>query len=315
MDNISKRSFLQKCAKFFSFILYAVPGTADAIGILSFVFPDIQNLLSSLIGANSIIVLAIINNVVLVGNIIFSIERQSRKKQDKSLTFINGYDNLLRNYADYLLAFEEKCDSITKIDDLYWESSHCLKTIIDNVRDIISDITGEKIRVCVKSFPEKYGHNDITKMELVTFCRSDKSLRDSIIERNDRISVNDNTDFKHIMSGTYTYFAFNGLESFEKETKTPYQNSTPGWEKRYKATIVYPISKKIGMSHGRAKYEILGFLCIDTLSTKAFSADNSETCIKFISSISSLMYIFLDKCITYREKIERKQLDEEKEVA
>lgn len=86
-----------------------------------------------------------------------------------------------------------------------------------------------------------------------------------------------------------------------------YQNSTKDWEKKYNATIVHPISKCISNQKSQEKYEILGFLCADTLKTNAFSADFGTACQVFLASIAFLLYIFLDKCILYREKIEKKQ--------
>ena len=119
------------------------------------------------------------------------------------------------------------------------------------------------------------------------------------MERNDRIQVDGNTDFKMIMANAYPYFAFNGLSNFEKETHTKYENTTLDWSKKYQATIVYPISKKIDRKGGKDIYTILGFLCIDTLSVDAFAQDIGVLCLPFVESVTHLLYTFLDKTLHY----------------
>lgn len=144
-------------------------------------------------------------------------------------------------------------------------------------------------------------------MELMTLCRSDKTLVESATELQERIPVHKNTDFKLIMVETYPYFAFNNLKNFEKETRTEYENTTDHWEKKYLATIVFPISKCISSHKEKESFEVLGFLCVDTLSTQAFSGDVGPMCIDFVESLSYLLYAFLDKCIQYREALEQTQ--------
>ena len=268
-----------------------------------------QNWLDMHLGLVSCITIITIVNIVFLANIFFVLDKMATQKADKAKEFIEGYDNLLEEYADYLSCFDCKCDKITLVDELYKIVAESLKTIVDRIKTIISNVTNTKIRVCIKFFPEKYESLDLETMELMTFCRNDKSLRKSILERKDRVKVKDNTDFKLIMMQTtaYPYFAFDGLEDYEHETRFPYENSTYKWEKKYSATIVYPISKRIGTDRGREIYQILGFLCVDTLSHKAFTAPIGHLCILFMSSLSHLLYVFLDKCISCIEKIEKIQ--------
>ena len=256
------------------------------------------------IGSIPSILIIIILNVVLLANVIFVLERRANQRSDKAKMLIAGYDELLDEFKDYLIAFEDDVSKISTVDELYAKVSECLKVIVDAVKEILRDVTGHKIRVCIKAFPEIYAHHDTTQMELMTFCRSDKTLKASVLERANRVSVQDNTDFKLIMSETYPYFAFNNLKNFKKETKMEYQNSTSNWNEKYSSTIVHPISKRISPKGGRGTYQVLGFVCVDTLSIDAFSADIGPICIDFISSLSHLLYIFLERCITYRERLE-----------
>lgn len=313
MDNITKKSSIKTLSKISNIVLFIFPLLADLLGIAALFISNLQVWINDKIGTVSGVVIIAILNVVFLFNIVFIMEKKETKKSNKSKKFLEGYGQLLKNYTDYLTGFENKCADISTVEDLYEETSKCLKTLIDEIGSILSDATGSKIRVCIKAFPEKYTHRDVTQMKLMTFCRSDKTLMESARERKDRIEVQKNTDFKLIMLNTYPYFAFNNLKNFENETKTEYENSSSKWEKKYNATIVYPISKCIGTEGGKDLFQVLGFICVDTLSTKAFSAEVGPMCIKFIASLSCILYIFLDKCISYREKIEINNTNTERE--
>lgn len=293
-------------------ILFIFPIITDLVGIISLFTTDLENWIKETIGPIPSVLIIIILNVVLFANVVFVLERRANQKSDKAKILISGYKDLLDDFKDYLIAFDDDASKITTVDELYSKVSECLKVIVDEVREILRDITGQKVRVCIKAFPEIYAHHDITKMELMTFCRSDKTLKASVLERANRVRVQENTDFKLIMSETYPYFAFNNLKNFKKETKTEYQNSTPNWNEKYNAAIVYPINKRVSPEGGRGTYQILGFVCVDTLSIDAFSADIGPLCIEFISSLSHLLYIFLERCITYREGLENSNDERER---
>lgn len=304
MDNITKKPFLEKCSQIANVILFVLPILTDLLGLISFFTPNLQTFINNTFGVIPCITIIATLNIVLIANIFFVLEKYISKKTNKTTNFFEGYKNLLETYTSYLTDFETVCEKITSVEELYSETSDCLKTLVDKIKEILNDVTGEKIRVCIKAFPEKYEHHDVNQMELMTFCRSDTDLKRSKMEQKDRIKVHENTDFKLIMLNTYPYFAFNDLKNFKNETKTDYENSSSDWEKKYNATIVYPISKCVGVKDGKNLYHILGFICVDSLSTNAFSVDIGPMCIKFIASLSFMLYIFLDKCITYRETLE-----------
>lgn len=313
MDNITRKSSISILSKVFNYIFIVMPILADFLGVTSLFIPKLQEWISGNIGTFPCVLIVVIFNVILVGNVVFILDRHSQKNVDRTKKLVEGYNKFLEKYSKSLLEFEKKCDELNTENALNDELSERMKDFVDEIRNVLGSLTNAKLRVCVKSFPEKYTHHDVTKMELITLCRSDKSTRESSEERKERILVNENTDFKLIMINAYPYFAFNDLLSFEKQTLMEYENSTVKWEKKYNATIVYPISNYLGEVKGKAQYEVLGFLCADTLSTKTFSAEVGPLCIKFMSSLSYLMYIFLDKCIECRERIERMHNEKAKE--
>ena len=169
--------------------LFVFPLLADLLGVASLFISNLQDWINDKIGTVSGVVIIAILNFVFLFNIVFIMEKKATKKSNKSKKFLEGYGRLLKNYTDYLTGFENKCAEISPVEDLYEETSKCLKTLIDEIGSILSDATGSKIRVCIKAFPEKYTHRDVTQMKLMTFCRSDKTLMESARERKDRIEV------------------------------------------------------------------------------------------------------------------------------
>lgn len=307
MDNIKKKTFLQKITKVCKYISIAIPGLVDIFGVVALFAKGLQEWINTHIGSIGCIIIIVALNVLLISNIFVFIEKTVGVKSKKTSHFIVGYKKILEHYAEHLINFEDKCKNITSVEELYSTTATFLKALVDDVSEVLSRTTGKKVRTCIKAFPETYDHHDTYKMELITFCRSDKSLVESDEERIVRVPVHKNTDFKLIMVGTYPYFAFNNLKNFQKETKTEYENSTDKWDKKYIATIVFPISKHISTYRGKDSFGVLGFLCVDTLNPQAFAGDVGPMCIDFIESLSYLLYTFLDKAVQCRDALVSKQ--------
>lgn len=308
MDNVNKKSVLQKCTYFVKHTMLIFPILVDILGIVSLFTNSLQQWIDKNIGVGSCITIITILNIVLLGAIFIVLNDKAMQKSDKANQYIEGYDKILKRYSECFSDFENNIQVQSDVENLYETATKSLKEIVDKIRNIISEITDSNIRVCIKAFPKKYSNLNLDEMEIFTFCRSDNSLKESVMEHSDKVKVCENTDFKLIMmkSTSYPYFAFNGLLNFEKETGMKYENSTDEWDRKYIATIVYPISRHTETIRGREYFNTLGFLCIDTLDENAFAASDGRMCIKFLSSISHLLYIFLDKCIIYKEDIENK---------
>lgn len=307
MDNIKKKTLLQKITTACKYISLVIPAIVDVFGVIALFADGLQKWINTHIGSNGCIIIVVVLNLLLVANIFVFVEKTAGKKANKATHFIVGYKKVLEHYTNHLMDYEDACKQITTVEELYGATSNCLKALVDDVSDVLSKTTGKKVRACIKAFPEKYEHHDTFQMELMTFCRSDKTLVESAMERTGRVPVHKNTDFKLIMVGTYPYFAFNNLKNFQKETKTEYENSTEKWEKKYIATIVFPISKHISTYRGKDSFEVLGFLCVDTLNPQAFSGDVGPMCIDFVASLSYLLYTILDKAVQCRDALEHKQ--------
>jgi len=308
MDNMSPNNTFKAFKKFLDVCVIVIPLMADFFSIASLFIPNLSSWINGILSEETCIAIIILLNVLMFIGFVYIYDRKKSEKILGIENIIHQYNEIIDSYEEYVYDYEKSCEKIDDINMLYTMTAEIMKMMIDKMKDVLHDVTGQKVRVCIKSFAEKYDAIDQTNMELITFCRSDKDLMFSGRERSIRVKLNENTDFNLIMSNntSYPYFAYNGLTTFEKHTGVKYMNSTDGWDERYNATIVHPICKCIETEkNGKQKYQILGFVCIDSLSVKAFTKDNAKICIGFNKAMAHLLFKILDKCISQREIIEK----------
>lgn len=92
----------------------------------------------------------------------------------------------------------------------------------------------------------------------------------------------------------------NDLEKQHK--KGNYKNCTEQFWDLYKATIVLPIrvSKKDLKNEDAIKYDIMGFLCIDSLDAKAFPANGvGKLIVNYLRPIVDNYYTIMDEFDNY----------------
>ncbi len=76
-------------------------------------------------------------------------------------------------------------------------------------------------------------------------------------------------------------------------------NSTSNWEDYYIGTIVVPVGNSATSQEGK-KCEILGFLCVDSLSRKAFTEKQKTINVKLLQGYADVFGIAAQK---YKEKL------------
>lgn len=94
------------------------------------------------------------------------------------------------------------------------------------------------------------------------------------------VKINENTDFMSIVAedrmGNDSVFYQQDLIAFNKQLEKigdRYCNTTPDQDKYYKETAVVPIciaNKRLFYTEDDKAYNILGFLCVDTLDKHMF---------------------------------------------
>lgn len=189
-----------------------------------------------------------------------------------------------------------------------------LSNILDNLCEIMSSYTGREISACIKLIT--YNEDDeiinSDNATLVTFCRSRKSNtnRDNYTSHT-KIFLKDNTDFLEIISNDNNkdYFYQGNLDKYAKQlTKVnqEYKNTNSDWKSYYKSTIVVPIrikSEKLYDHTQEDSYHIIGFVCVDSLKTDAFTAKQERYNVDIVKSFADIIYVLLGQYRHYLKKI------------
>lgn len=229
--------------------------------------------------------------------------------------FRNAYFDILKEYKNG--NYKKNSDGVGKLTD---DTKEFLQTTIDYLCQILQKTTGEKICACIKLVENSGVATGIDKENatVITFCRSKNS--DKLRKANDgvhkkSIRIKDNTDFYDILDeeseNTNSYFYQGNLPQYDKDLKRAgkkYRNTTEDYEKYYKGTVVVPI--RVNKSHlhyvsENSGYDIIGFLCVDSLSINAFrnTEFDKENNTNIIKSFAAEIYIILNKYNLYLQRI------------
>ena len=205
-------------------------------------------------------------------------------------------------------------DFLTSITQNY------LINLLDKLCNIYAAYTGCTVNSCIKLIGkenEDVNFNQIDKNNatVYTFVRSSNlSKKREDASDNKPVLISKNTDFSFIIDppGFYDkqYFYEQNLHLFDEELKKhqyTYMNTTESYWDFYRAAIVVPI--RISHSHlhftkltDSVDYHIVGFLCIDTMSTQAFIPEFEEQFIQIAKSFASIAYIVMNKYNFYLKK-------------
>ena len=231
--------------------------------------------------------------------------------------FRNSYFDILNNHKTRKNESKEG-----RIKLLTQETQSFLEDALDYLCDVLEANTGEKICACVKLIENTGNATNIDKDKatVITFSRSkntDKTRKSNDEKQNKSISIKDNTDFYDILdensSNTNSYFYQSDLVQYAKDLEKvgkEYRNTTKHYERYYRGTIVAPIRilrKRLHYVDENNGYNIIGFLCVDSLSTNAFrnKDDDREDYSNIVKSFAAEIYIILNKYNYYLQKINK----------
>lgn len=234
-----------------------------------------------------------------------------RTKQDYEL-FINKISNVthnllhrVRNSIYYMEeAYENK--QFEAVEDFEQYVTIEFLQLMDSLANSLSNILGTDIRACIKCL--KYtatNEEDIKKMNLVTFARSGLKNIDEIMQEHAQpIPIEENSDFSDIVDKQNNnrqrqYFYEKNLREYDRrlrEQGRKYKNSNESWESDYITTIVCPIRLKTragSLNSAMLKYDLIGFLCVDSLDENAFCGECSDFCLDLLKGMADIMYVYL----------------------
>lgn len=191
-----------------------------------------------------------------------------------------------------------------------------LPKILDNLCSVMTAYTSYEVSACIKLITYKDPEDtiDLDNATLVTFCRSTNSdhNRSSYESSSTPILLHDNTDFFEVVSKSFekTYFYQNDLMAYDSQLHQNgerYRNSNPNWSSYYRGTIVVPIRiqyEKLYHLKQDDAYHIIGFLCVDSMSTDAFTKKHEKYNVDLVYAYADVIYILLGQYRHYLRKFE-----------
>jgi hypothetical protein len=187
---------------------------------------------------------------------------------------------------------------------------------VDLIAHALTTSAIENVSVCIKYFPQDYHPRNVAKLPLEdyhvkTLCRSHNTVAERSNDEGQALArIGDNTDFRLITKEQRPYFLAEDLHEFDRISRKagfePYQNSNLDWEKYYLSTIVVPIrieNRLVGTAS--SGYDLLGFLCVDSLSISAFRESDAQTYVNFLQSFAHLLYPYFERIYYLLQGIER----------
>ena len=87
-----------------------------------------------------------------------------------------------------------------------------------------------------------------------------------------------------------------------KHYKRRYENTNVNYLNSYKSTIVVPIrieTEKLYDIKNKNKYNVIGFLCVDSLSTDAFLSKQEKFNCNIVKAFANNIYVLLGQYAHY----------------
>ena len=227
-----------------------------------------------------------------------------------------AFHNLTRNFRNIYFDIQnyDKKGKLT-IELLTDNVKNFLQKSLDDICQIYKEFTCQDVSACIK-YIDSIEEVDRETAIIKTFVRS--SFTDTKRSENDDntlspIYVKDNTDFYSILSpnssNKKSYFYQRNLVQYARDAEKKgdcYNNSTKNWENYYRSTIVVPISianKRLFFNARNECHNVIGFLCIDSLSTDAFLEKDEKYNLDIARAFAAEMYVILNKYNHYLTKL------------
>lgn len=232
--------------------------------------------------------------------------------------------NLLHRVRNSIYYMENAftCKKFDNVKDFEQYVTMEFLQLVDSLANGLKDILDTDIRACIKCL--KYtalNEEDINKMNLVTFARSGLRNIDEIMQEHlQPIVLEENSDFLDIVNNEKNsrqrqYFYEKNLKEYDKRLRKEgkkYRNSNDSWESDYITTIVCPIRLKRRTGNtddSMLEYDLIGFLCVDSLDENAFCGECSDFCFDLLKGLADILYVYLDRFIEYYDVIKGENED------
>ncbi|MBR1810201.1 MAG: hypothetical protein IJ766_00950 [Clostridia bacterium] len=297
----------------------------------------IKNIKSSI--SNNVIpwVLFFVVLIILSILIIIFIKKVRQYKNslwNRKTVVIKQYEKLLSGYLEFyfeLLKLHKNND--LSIDVLNSTVRSFTIKLLDSICEIYSIYTGAEIHACIKTigtekddFDYENDNIDTNSAIINTFVRSSDTQIERTHISSNPVLLKGNTDFLSILESKnpcnpYNYFYVRDLEKYKNDLEKRnlrYDNTTVNYLSYYRGVIVTPIMIRHSKLHftnteDEHEYHVLGFLCIDTMSTNAFIDENKTPFIQLAMSFSEIAYLTLNKYKFYYSRLIKEGKNDDKQ--
>lgn len=269
---------------------------------------SIYSALTALTGKIIWIIAIIIFLLGLCGSIALIVEKAYKPLSDKVEELSEGYIAIAETFKSESLRIKE-CFYVSDNSEAFKKEilTGC-HYLVSDLKDIINNALGKRVRVCIKMFC-----SDSDKF-LFTYCRDSFTIDQSIKkEHNQRIDVSKNSDFSDILNGNKDYFIGSDLKKDYKENK--YHNTNRDF--KYSSAVVVPIralKEEIVDDDDKKYYDNIGFLCVDSKRKNLFSNGHAKMCVDLIQATAHFLYVFISQGNEYYDCIKGNIIENMEEV-
>ena len=220
--------------------------------------------------------------------------------------FRNSMKKLELEYEDTLIA--------EGMADIFLERmNRLIMRVLDHLVKTVNYVSGDAVSASVKliDYSENQGKDSSSFNGYVrTFARDSDSFK----ERHKRdgtqaasnASIHDNTDFTYFFESDTSYFMDSmfyqsNLMKYDRIRRSVglsgYKNSNSDWREYYVGTAVAPIRIKAKLldikCSDEERFFVIGFLCIDSLSTKVFTHRRKRLFACILKGYAAIMFYML----------------------
>jgi hypothetical protein len=220
--------------------------------------------------------------------------------------------HLLRDKIYGLMTIScQAADTNVLLSQVTKELENTGREFVTLISELLTSLSGEQVNVCIKAIvnPRQIvkGADDWKNILVYTLCRSPKS-KPRPTKMSKQVPISENTDFLQIMGNKFDVVAIPDLKKYDRDLKKVgvtegYMNSTRNWHDFYNTTIVAPIRiEEARLGSSDAGYDLLGFLCADSVSTRAFPQRNIYMYAQLMLSFGDDLYHYFNQATIITEK-------------
>lgn len=292
--------FLKNISDLLSNVSSIVTIVTAIVGIIGFFLQktddtplDINQLLSL------IIFLLLLFIVTLAGKI----WKNRQRSRDRMQCIAQSFHILSHRFRDEMFQILREHDNGELSNTLlYRHLFDFLERSLNALCNIMSDFTGKKICACIQMI--NYSSDGQTNNdEVFVLCRSENSderTKNQDREKRTHLLKDDPVLSQMVGFNAIPYFLCPNLQEYVKNhanDKAFSENFRNSLISLYKGVLIVPIHIENSIRYSDKKntpFHVVGFLCLDTMSTKAFLSKYENNYVQIMKAFSDIFYVAIE---------------------